>query len=90
MKFCFGDIVVVDTNQIGVVVKTYQMDLVSGNKSFSYDVYVRNYNAIQNYLEPNIDRYMVRHKYLNREEMMYQLEATKSTRTSKEVKDDTV
>lgn len=43
----------------------------------SYDVYVRSYNAIVNYTEDEVERYMVRHKYLNDEEIEYQREARK-------------
>lgn len=68
MKFCFGDIVVVDDIQIGVVVKCWCENTIENN----YDVYVRSYNAIKNYNENEIDRYMVRHKYLNDEEIEYQ------------------
>lgn len=69
MKFCFGDIVVVDKNNIGVVVKSW----INGkDNSHNYDVYVRMYNGIVNYQEDQIERYMVRHKYLSEEEMEYQ------------------
>ena len=64
MKFCFGDIVVVDNSLIGVVVKSWC--------SKTYDVYVRIYNSIKSYNEHEIQRYMVRHKYLNEEELEYQ------------------
>ena len=67
MKFCFGDIVVVDNIQIGVVVKSWRGKTVN-----DYDVYVRSYNKIKNYKEFEIERYMVRHKYLSDEEVMYQ------------------
>ncbi len=67
MKFCFGDIVVVDDIQIGVVVKCW-----NGTSGNNYDVYVRSYNDIKNYKEFEIERYMVRHKYLNEEEIEYQ------------------
>ena len=70
MKFCFGDIVVVDAIQIGVVVKCW-----SGSCINNYDVYVRSYNCIKNYKEHKIQRYMVRHKYLNDEEIEYQRNA---------------
>ena len=65
--FLFGDIVVVDVDQIGVVVKTWE-----NNKGFSYEVYVRSYNKINVYEEKEIDRYRVRHKYLSEEELMWQ------------------
>lgn len=67
MKFCFGDIVVVEGNLIGVVVKSW-----TGSSGHNYDVYVRMYNGIKNYKEEEIERYMVRHKYLSDEEMEYQ------------------
>lgn len=73
MKLCFGDIVVVDKIQIGVVVKCWGGSLM-GNPP-SYDVYVRSYNAIVNYTEDEVQRYMVRHKYLNEEEIEYQKES---------------
>ncbi len=73
MKLCFGDIVVVDNYQIGVVVKCWCGSL-QGNPP-SYDVYVSSYNTIVNYPENKVERYMVRHKYLNEEEIKYQKNA---------------
>jgi hypothetical protein len=73
MKLCFGDIVVVDEIQIGVVVKCWGKSLMG--KPPSYDVYVRSYNKIVNYTEDAVERYMVRHKYLNDEEIQYQKES---------------
>ena len=70
MNFCFGDIVVVDKIEIGVIVKSWV-----GTKGNNYDVYVREYNKIANYDESKIERYMVRHKYLNKEEIEYQKNA---------------
>lgn len=64
MKFCFGDIVVVESSLIGVVVKSWE--------DRTYEVYVRMYNSIVKYDENSMQRYMVRHKYLNEEEMQYQ------------------
>ena len=66
MNFCFGDIVVVDGENIGVVVKSWT------GKEPNHDVYVRMYNKIVNYKESEMQRYMVRHKYLNEEELEYQ------------------
>lgn len=65
--FLFGDIVVVDVDQIGVVVKTWE-----NNKGFTYEVYVRSYNKINVYEEREMDRYRVRHKYLSEEELRWQ------------------
>lgn len=65
--FLFGDIVVVEKALIGVVVKTWQ-----NKDGYFYEVYVRNHNMIREYKEHEIDRYRVRHKELNEEEMFYQ------------------
>ena len=71
MKFCFGDIVVVENNLIGVVVKSWCPSLWS-NKSPHHDVYVRYFDEIRDYSEDVMQRYMVRHKYLSDEEIVYQ------------------
>lgn len=68
MKFLFGDIVVVEDCLIGVIVKSW----TSSMRGNYYEVYVRNYNAIKEYNERDIERYKVRHKELNEEEMYYQ------------------
>lgn len=74
MKFLFGDIVVVEGNLIGVVVKSWQTDINAKTfPTYMYEVYVREFNAIVEYKENQIDRYRVRHKYLNEEEMKYQM-----------------
>lgn len=67
MKYCFGDIVVVDGNLIGVVVKSWQ--------NGTHEVYVRMVNRIVEYKESEMQRYMVRHKYLDEEEQAYQRNA---------------
>ena len=74
MKFCFGDIVVVEENLIGVVVKCWA-NLERNNWNNWYEVYVREYNSIENYDEKDIQRYLVRHKYLDEEEVEYQRNA---------------
>ncbi len=68
MKFLFGDIVVVDNDKIGVIVKSW----VSTKRGKYYEVYVRMYNKIVEYNECDIERYRVRHKYLDEEELSYQ------------------
>lgn len=68
MRFLFGDIVVVEDYLIGVIVKSWQSSM-RGNY---YEVYVRNYNRIKEYDEKDIERYKVRHKELNEEEIYYQ------------------
>ncbi|NLE06684.1 MAG: hypothetical protein GX638_18020 [Crenarchaeota archaeon] len=67
-KFLFGDIVVVQIDQIGVILRTWKMS--SGK--YEYEVYNRMTDQIETYSEGAIDRYRVRHKYLNEEEMKYQ------------------
>lgn len=67
-RFLFGDIVVVENDLIGVVVKTWDCS----SKGYQYEVYVRSYNKIIDYDENEIDRYRVRHKELNEEELIYQ------------------
>ena len=74
MKYTFGDIVIVDDIEIGVIVKCWIHNTDVG-KEFNYDVYVREYNGIKNYKENEIERYMVRHKYLLEEEQEYQYNA---------------
>ena len=69
MKFCFGDIVVVEGNLIGVVVKSWV------SRENNYDAYVRSFNKILNYPESKMERYMVRHKELNEEELEWQSNA---------------
>ena len=65
--FLFGDIVVVENMLIGVVVKTWE-----DKHGFYYEVYVRSLNAIKEYREENVERYRVRHKELDSEEVYWQ------------------
>lgn len=73
MKLVFGDIVVVEEAFIGVVVKCWGRSLKGEEPN--YDIYVRSFNTIKNYKESEVERYMVRHKELNEEELMYQANA---------------
>lgn len=66
--FLFGDIVVVEEVLIGVIVKTW----ISSKGRISYEVYVRSYNGIKEYAEEELERYRVRHKELNEEELAWQ------------------
>lgn len=65
--YLFGDIVVVEESLIGVIVKTWE-----DRKGYYYEVYVRSWNCIKEYREEEIERYRVRHKELNEEELEYQ------------------
>lgn len=83
MNFCFGDIVVVEGNLIGVICKSW----IRGNKEIYYEVYVRSFNGIKEYAEKDIQRYMVRHKELNEEEIEYQHEAMHPFVTDEEIEE---
>lgn len=76
MKFCFGDIVVVCGNLIGVVVKSW-IRHISGERGavHEYEVYVRVSCGIKVFREDDMERYMVRPKYLDQEEMEWQRNA---------------
>lgn len=71
MKVVFGDIVVVDDNQIGVVVKNWSASIL-GTEPPRCEVYVRSYNAVKEYRVADVERYQVRHKYLDEDELEYQ------------------
>lgn len=73
MKLVFADIVVVDDDQIGVVVKNWGRS--SNGREPHVEVYVRSYNAIKEYPISEVERYQVRHKYLEDEELQYQASA---------------
>ena len=68
MKFCFGDIVVVHGDEIGVIVKCWR----SGLAETEYEVYCRMSSTIETIPERQIQRYMVRHKFLDEEEIQWQ------------------
>jgi len=72
-KYLFGDIVVVDEKNIGVVVKTWENHTqTSKGVRFNYEIYVRIEKKIQVYNEIEIERYKVRHKYLDEQELEWQ------------------
>jgi len=68
-KFLFADIVVVEKNLIGVILKTWISD---AKQEIDYEVYVRSENCIEGFLEEEIERYRVRHKELDETELNYQ------------------
>jgi len=73
MKYTFGDIVIVDDINIGVIVKSWMSIKPIGEPK--HEVYVRMYNGIKEYKESKIKRYLVRHKFLSKEEKEYQFNA---------------
>lgn len=68
MKLLFGDIVVVEGDLIGVVVKTW----IESTGKVYYEVYVRSFGLIIKYFEDDVERYQVRHKELDENELEYQ------------------
>jgi hypothetical protein len=74
MEYVFGDIVVVDKENIGVIVKSW-ITQQGDKEKVNHEVYVREYNGIKEYPESKIKRYLVRHKYLSDEEKEYQYNA---------------
>lgn len=68
-KFMFGDIVVVDGSYIGCIVKTWGASISRG---IHYEVYVRSFNAIKEYDEGKIVRYIVSKELDEEEEFFYQ------------------
>lgn len=71
VEFTFGDIVIVEDNLIGVVVKSWEKSTM-GTRPAHHEVYVRSFNGIREYNEDEMRRYMVRHKELDEDEMYYQ------------------
>ncbi len=65
-KFQFGNVVVVDDDQIGVIVKSWG----GMGKPYSHDVYVRGYNGIREYSEDDI-RHFIYSKHLSDEELTF-------------------
>ena len=53
-KYNFGNIVVVDENQIGVVVKSW---FSKSKETYNHDIYLRSYNGIKNYEEFEISHF---------------------------------
>jgi len=72
-ELLFGDIVVVEEDRIGVVVKIWGSSLRETSPPH-YEVYVRIHNEIRDYPANEVHRYRVRHKYLDAEELEYQNE----------------
>ena len=70
MKFCFGDIVVVRGNEIGVVVKSWGRSMKGQEPE--HEVYCRMSGVINTFPESKMERYMVRHKFLDEQEMQWQ------------------
>lgn len=64
-RFQFGNVVVVDTDCIGVIVKTWES--LSHGK-IHHEVYVRTYNCIREYDEKEINHFIY-NKELNEQDL---------------------
>jgi hypothetical protein len=71
LNLLFGDVVVVEGNLIGIVVKSWAKNVL-GTLGYEYDIYVREYNEIKTYPSYEVERYKVRRKNLNEEDLNYQ------------------
>jgi len=69
-QIAFGDIVVVEKKLIGVVVKLWNTSITGSEEKL--EVYVRNYRTIIDYDVSEVDRYLVRHKELDDDELEWQ------------------
>ena len=54
-RFQFSNVVVVDEDQIGIIVKTWNAVIKS---DYSYEVYVRSYNRIVEYNQSEIKHFI--------------------------------
>lgn len=68
MSYQFGNVVVVDGDQIGVIVKSWGSGVVDEKRS--HEVYVRSLNCIRDYAEDDI-RHFVYSKELTEEEQEF-------------------
>lgn len=57
-KFQFSNVVVVDDDLIGVIVKSWEPPFGKSEKGYSHDVYVRAYNSIRTYFEAEIKHFV--------------------------------
>ncbi len=66
-KYQFGQVVVVDNDQIGVICKTW----INPKKGFIYDIYVRSYNGVNEYAEENVHHFIYSKELLDEEKEFY-------------------
>ena len=72
-QYCFADMVIVEGDLIGVIVKSWNpLTGPNAHKGPYHEVYVRSHNCIKEYYETEMERYMVRHKELSEEELEWQ------------------
>jgi hypothetical protein len=58
-KFQFSNVVVVETDLIGVVVKVWNYN----EDDYSYDIYIQKYSIIKNYNEDEIQQFVYSHEF---------------------------
>ena len=63
MSFQFGNVVVVEENQIGVIVKSWSDNI--------HDVYVRSYNGVKSFPEDEIRHYIYSKELLDEQKNFY-------------------
>lgn len=68
--FQFSNVVVVENNLIGVIVKTWGASITGTHRGVHYEVYVRSYNDIREYDEDDI-KHFVYSKELFDEELQF-------------------
>jgi len=61
-RFQFGNVVVIDGDQIGVICKTWTY-----KDTFTYGVYVRSYNNFKEFLEEEVEHFIYS-EHLNQDE----------------------
>lgn len=64
-RFQFSNVVVVDDNEIGVIVKSWK-----NKKGYEHDVYVRSYNGVKCYSENQI-KHFIFSKSLSEDELSF-------------------
>ena len=72
MRYTFGDIVIVEDNLIGVIVKRWCKSFAKNGRPAHHEVYVRSFNGIREYDEKDMRRYLVRHTELDEDELYWQ------------------
>jgi len=69
-RFQFGQIVVVDDDQIGVIVKTW-LNSTMRKPGYHYKVYVRSLNLVSEYREGEIDHFVYSKELTEEEKEFY-------------------
>lgn len=57
-KFQFGNVVIIEENLVGCIVKTWGASLTGRKRGVHYEVYVRSWNSIKEYDEKEIEHFI--------------------------------